>query len=141
MGKPRFIELSDIQRAELEQGYRTSTNPTFSRRCHIILLKSQPRSSKSVAEIVGTNQLSVNRWLDRYEAVGIAGLQTRPGQGRKRVLDEQRDGEAVRKAVQSERQRLSQAKQILEEELDKSFSLRTLQRFLKNVSADGNASD
>lgn len=141
MGKPRVIQLSAAQRIELEQRYRTSSNSTISRRCHIILLKSQPRTSKEVAEIVGTNQISVNQWLDRYEAEGIEGLKTRPGRGRKALLDEKTDAEAIRKAVQKERQRLSQAKQILEEELDKSFSLRTLQRFLKSVNADGNVSD
>ena len=141
MGVPRVIQLSVSQRAELEKGYRTSKNATFSRRCHIILLKSEPRTSKEVAEIVGTNQLSVNQWMDRYEAEGIEGLKTRPGRGRKPLLDEKRDGEAVRKAVKKERQRLQRAKEMLEKELDKSFSLKTLQRFLKNLSADGNASD
>jgi len=141
MGVLRVIKLSSSQRAELEKGYRSSKSATFSRRCHIILLKSEARTSKEVANIIGTNQLSVNQWMDRYEAEGIEGLKTRPGRGRKPLLDEQRDGKAVRKAVKKERQRLDQAKAALEEELDKSFSLKTLQRFLKNLSADGSASD
>lgn len=60
MGVPRVIQLSVSQRAELEKGYRTSKSATFSRLCHIILLKSEPRTSQEVAEIIGTNQLSVN---------------------------------------------------------------------------------
>lgn len=45
MGKPRVIQLSVAQLIELKQEYRTSSNSTISRRCHIILLKSQPRTS------------------------------------------------------------------------------------------------
>lgn len=141
MGRTRIIELSPLQRKELEKGYRESKNATFSRRCHIVLLKSERRSSKAVADIVGTNQISVNEWLTRYESEGIAGLRTRPGRGRKAIFDPEQDKESVRKAVENERQRLKNAKELLEKELDKSFSLKTLQRFLKNVSADGNASD
>jgi transposase len=139
MSRIRSVNLSESAREELEKGYREDKNSTFSRRCHIILLKSQARSSKEVAAIVGTNQLSVNQWLDRYEAEGIEGLKTRAGRGRKPLLDEIRDAQAVRKAVQSERQRLKHAKESLEQELGKRFSLKTLQRFLKNLSADGNA--
>lgn len=141
MGRTRVIKLSASQRKELEKGYRSSTNATFSRRCHIVLLKSSPRSSKSVAEIVGTNQISVNEWLNRYESEGIAGLRTRPGQGRKAILDQAQDEAAVRKAVENEGQQLKKTKEFLEKELGKEFSLKTLQRFLKSVSAAGNASD
>lgn len=141
MGRTRTVILSPGQRLELEKCYRESSNPTLSRRCHIVLLKSEPRSSKTVADIVGTNQISVNEWLNRYESAGIDGLKTRPGRGRKAILDQEKDKEAVRKAVQNERQRLQNAKESLEEELDKEFSLKTLQRFLKSVSAAGSASD
>lgn len=141
MSRTRVISLTPDQRAELETCYREGKDPTLSRRCHIILLKSHKRSSKEVAEIVGTNQLSVNQWLDRYEAEGFEGLKTRPGRGRKPLLNEKDDAQVVRKAVEQERQRLKHVKESLEQELGKQFSLKTLQRFLKNLSADGNASD
>jgi hypothetical protein len=41
----------------------------------------------------------------------------------------------VRQAVQKERQRLGQAKLLLEQELQKEFSLKTLKRFLKKMAA------
>lgn len=141
MGVIRKVKLTSEQRKELETGYRTSNNATFSRRCHIILLKSESRTSKEVADIMGTNQISVNQWLDRYEAEGIDGLRTRSGRGRKPVLDVERDERAVRKAVKQERQQLKKAKENLERNLGKTFSLKTLQRFLKNLSADGDAFD
>ena len=137
--KAKSIELSTDQRAELEKGYRTGAT-TFSRRCHMILLKSENRTSKEVADIVGTNQISVNSWVKRYETEGILGLKTKPGRGRKRILDEQQDGKKVKAAVKKERQRLKHAKDELEKDLGKTFSMKTLHRFLKNLSADGNAS-
>ncbi len=137
--KAKSIELSADQQAELERGYRTG-KATFSRRCHMILLKSENRTSKEVADIIGTNQISVNGWVNRYEAEGVSGLKTKSGQGRKPVLDDQKDSKKVKAAVKKERQRLKQAKDELEKELGKTFSLRTLHRFLKNLSADGNVS-
>ena len=138
--KAKTVELSTDQRAELEQGYRTSKAP-FSRRCHMILLKTENRTSQEVAQIVGTNHISVNTWVNRYKSEGISGLKTKSGQGRKRILDEEKDKEKVKAAVKKERQRLKHAKAELEKELGKTFSLKTLHRFLKNLSVDGNASD
>ena len=44
----------------------------------------------------------------------------------------------MRKAVVEERQRLSQAKLLLEQQFGKEFSLKTLKRFLKKLSAATN---
>lgn len=136
MGKTRTVELSVEEKRALEEGYRLSKSHAFRARCQLVLLKSQGRTSKDVGQIVEMNQVSVNNWLDRYQAEGIAGLITKPGRGRKPVLDQEQDTVKVRQAVQQERQRLSQAKQILEKELDKEFSLKTLKRFLKKLNAD-----
>ena len=135
MGKIRGIELTQSQREELEQGYRSGKSHSFRNRCQLVLLKSQERTSKEVADIVKMNQVSVNSWLNRYQSEGIKGLATKPGRGRKPVFDASIDTKKVRKAVQQERQRLGQAKLLLEQELEKEFSLKTLKRFLKKLSA------
>ena len=140
MGRIRTVALNEPQRQELEYGYNYGPSAVFRKRCHIILLKSAGRSSADVSAIVGMNQTSINNWVTRYESLGIAGLKNKPGQGRKPILDENRDKDQVTKAVKQERQRLGQAKSILEKELDRRFSKRTLQRFLKNLSADTNES-
>ena len=136
----RVVSLTDEQRSELEVGYRTSKNATLSRRCHVVLLKSEPRTSKEVAGIVGLTELSVNHWLDRYESEGISGLQTRSGRGRKPILKTDKDKKIVRRAVQKERQQLKQVKAEIEADLGKTFSESTLKRFLKKLAADGNES-
>ena len=86
------------------------------------------------------HEASVNHWLDRYEAEDIAGLLTKAGRGRKPLLDDQRDIAVVREVIAEERQRLTQAKELLEQRLDKTLSGKTLKRFLKKITVATNAS-
>ena len=137
MAKIKVIELEAAERAALEEGYQSGISHTFRRRCQMILLKSQGRTSSQVAEIVGSCEMSVHNWVHRYSEQGIAGLETRPGQGRKAILQDS-DLESVRAAVAEHRQRLSVAKAELEQSLEKSFSQMTLRRFVKKTVASIN---
>ena len=139
--KSKVIDLTDAERTELERGYKHSKSPNFSRRCHFVLLKNQGKTSKEIAEIFGITRQPVDRWCKSYLANGIIGLKTKEGQGRKPILDKKKDEAIIKATVKKERQRLKNAKQILESELDKSFSLKTLQRFLKTLAADGSELD
>lgn len=136
MGKIRVVELKAKERKALEEGFRTGKSHAYRKNCQLVLLKSEGRTSKEVGGILQMNAVTVNNWLDRYEAEGIEGLRVKPGRGRKQVLDPEADKEKVRKVVENERQRLKQAKLILEQDLEKKFSLKTLKRFLKKVAAD-----
>lgn len=136
--KSKIIDLTEAERTELEKGYRYSKSSNFSRRCHFVLLKSQGKTSLEIADIFGITIQPVNRWCNQYLERGIDGLQTKEGQGRKPILDKATDESIIKTTVQKERQRLKNAKEILETELEKSFSLKTLQRFLKTLAADGN---
>lgn len=138
MGKIRTIDLNSAEREGLEQGYRTGKSHAFRQRCQLVLLKSEGRTSEQVGQLLKLNPVTVNNWLNRYEAEGIAGLETKPGRGRKPVFEAERDLEQVRQAVVEERQRLSQAKLLLEQQLGKEFSLKTLKRFLKKLSVATN---
>jgi transposase len=135
MAKIKSITLTPEQQKELEQGYRQGPSAAFRVRCQMVLLKSQHRSSHQVAAIVGCCEVVVNRWLTRYQEEGLAGLQTKPGRGRKAILDAATDLERVREAVRGNRQRLRVAKADLEEALGKTFSDKTLRRFLKKLRA------
>ncbi len=134
----RTIELTATQYQELKDGYEKGKSSAYRKRCHIVILKSEGRTSLDVGQIVGTHQISVNNWLNRYESEGISGLKTKSGRGRKRILDKEKDGEKIKAQVKKERQRLKRVKVNIEQELNKSFSLITLKRFLKNLSANGN---
>lgn len=146
MGRKLEINLSIKQREELETGYRSGKSHAFRQRCRMVLLKSEGRFSKDIVEIVGLqSQIQINTWIGRYkrgyETEGIQVLHNKPGQGRKQKLDKVRDEAAVRRRVTEDRQRLSKAKELLEADLDRKFSLKTLKRFLKNLSADSSAFD
>ena len=136
--KSKVIDITKAERTELEAGYKYSKSSNFSRRCHFVLLKNQGKSSKEIADIFGITIQPVNRWCNRYLKSGIAGLQTKKGQGRKPILDKAADKSIIKARVQQERQRLKNAKEVLENDLNKSFSLKTLQRFLKTLAVDGN---
>ena len=75
----------------------------------------------------------VNNWLKRYEVEGIEGLLTKPGRGRKPILDAEKDLPSVKAAITANRQRVSLAKAALEAELGKRFSQKTLERYIKNM--------
>lgn len=132
MPRINVIELSAAQRAALEAGHQAGASPAFRRRCQMLLLKSQGRTSSQVAEIVGACEMTVHNWIHRYQDQGIEGLQTKSGRGRRAILQE-RDLQTVQAVVAQHRQRLSIAKAELEQALGKSFSQETLARFVKKT--------
>ena len=133
MGKIKTLKLTQAQRNALEQGYHEDASHTFRVRCQIMLLKSERRTSAEIAEILGCCEMVVNNWLRRFELEGVAGLRTKPGRGRKPILDAEKDLARVKEAVQANRQRISLATAELETELGKAFSTKTLERYIKNM--------
>ena len=135
MGRIKYIKLSEAERQVLEREYRKGKTHSYRQRCKGVLLKSEKRSSAEVAEQLGYNQVTVNIWLKRYQEDGIEGLKMLSGRGRKPILDEA-DFEKVKEVVSKHRQKLSVAKEELEQMLGKSFSEETLKRFVKKTLAD-----
>jgi transposase len=133
MGKIKTVELSKAQRAALEKGYRAGESHAFRLRCQMILLKSEQRTAIEIADLLGCCEVVVNNWLKRFELEGIEGLRTKPGRGRKPILDTEKDLQPVKAAVKRSRQRISLAKAELETALDKRFSQKTLERYIKNM--------
>lgn len=140
MGRTIKIQLSDEQRAALENTYRNSPNHALRVRSQMVLLKADGHKSQEIADFLGCCQPTVNGWLHRYQTGGILGLETVSGGGRPSILDAEKDVAVVRQAVQKHRQRISLAKAELEEALSVKFCGRTLVRFLKNLMPVTNAS-
>jgi len=130
MGKTKVIELTAVEREELENDYRHGRTHSFRQRCQMVLLKSEKRSLLEVVSVLGGCEMTVNNWLNRYQREGIEGLRTRPGRGRKAILQAV-DLEQVKRAVRQSRQKISIARAELEERLGKEFSHSSLKRFLK----------
>ena len=73
-------------------------------------------------------------WLRRFETEGIMGLETRPGRGRKPIMDSS-DEDAVRRAIEEDRQSVSKAK-AWELSSGKEASESTFKRFLSALAQD-----
>lgn len=134
MGRIKVVELSEEERAVLEQEYRTGKTHSYRQRCKGVLLKSEKRTSAEVAQQLGCNEVTVNVWLKRYEEGGVEGLKLLSGRGRKPILEEA-DLAKVREVVAEHRQKISVAREELEQLLGKSFSEETLKRFVKKTLA------
>ena len=141
MGKIKAVELTRTQRTALEKGYRASSSHAFRVRCQMILLKSEQRTSAEVAGVLGCCEVVVNNWLKRFQAQGIEGLRTKAGRGRQPILDAETDVARVKAAVAVNRQRLRVARAELEVELGKTFSTKTLARYIKKMVLVINESD
>ena len=133
--KATRIELSEAQRAELENGYRKGERHCFRMRCLAVLLKSEGLASAKVGERVEMNEHTVNSWLKRYREEGMKGLETRPGRGRKPIMD-CTDEEAVRKAIEQDRQSVNKAREAWQQASGKEVSEETFKRFLSALAQD-----
>ena len=141
MAKIKSILLTEIDRLALSKGMRDGKTFSYRQRCEIILLKADNRTSKDVANKVGCCEVSVNNWMKRFQEQGMIGLVLRKGRGRRSILEKDSDLEAIRRAVQKNRQKVSLARAELETELGKEFSTLTLKRFLKKTVAATNDCD
>jgi transposase len=106
MAKVTQIDLTEKERQGLEKGYREGKKHGYRKRCQLILLKSEGRSSEQVGKILGICEVAVNNWVKRYLVEGLKGLETCSGRGRKPVLQKSVDFERVREAVKRNRQRI-----------------------------------
>jgi len=137
MGRVNTPSLTPVQRRELESGIRDGKSHCFRMRCQCILLKSEGRTSKDVGKIMGMCNISVDTWVKRYKAEGISGLSTKPGRGRKSIIED-RDKDAIFSAIKANRQRLQTAKAEWEQQSGKKVCSNTFKRFLKSLADDIN---
>ena len=135
MGVIKILHLSEQERKSLEIGYRLGGSHCFRTRCRVFLLKSKAVSSKEIGLLTEMTYVSVNHWLKRYAQAGILGLYTKPGRGRKSIINVS-DEEAVLLAIKNDRQNLQAAKAEWESSSGKSASRETFRRFLKRLADD-----
>ena len=129
------LTLTDVERRELEPGFRHGEKHCFRMRCRAILLKSTGLSAAKVGEQTEMDVHTVLSWVRRFEKEGIKGLETRPGRGRKPIMDCS-DEAAVRRAIEEDRQSVSKAKAAWEQATGKEASESTFKRFLSALVQD-----
>jgi transposase len=127
--------LSESERKSLISGFRQGESHCFRMRCRAVMLKSEGLSSACIGERTEMTAQSVNGWVKRFELEGINGLHTRVGQGRKPIMDCS-DEEAVRKAIESDRQSVRAAKEAWQNTSGKETSDLTFRRFLSALAQD-----
>jgi len=137
MGRIKTFNLSLQERKALEIGFRLGSSHCFRTRCQVVLLKSTGLSSKKIGFLTEMAYISENHWLKRYEQEGLLGLYTKPGRGRKPIINHS-DEEAVLSAIKNDRQNLQAAKAEWEASSGKSASRETFRRFLKSLADDIN---
>ena len=104
-------------------------------RCLAVLLKADGMSAEKVGKRVEMEQHTVNKWLNRYKTEGIKGLETRPVRGRKPIMDCS-DEEAVRLAIEQDRQSVNKAREAWQQATGKEASESTFKRFLAALAQD-----
>ena len=113
----RVEALPPDQLAELDALYHTTRSARMRTRAQIVLLAAeQGMVAAQIAPLVRSDEQTVRRWLKRYQAEGVAGLQDRPRPGAEpRITPEYRERllEVVRRRPRA---------------LELPFSLWTLQR-------------
>jgi transposase len=137
MGKIKQLEFTESQRGHLENGFRNGLTHCFRMRCRAVLLKGEGLSSAKAGEQTDMSLVSVNAWVTRFLSEGVTGLQTRPGRGRKPIMDSS-DEEAVRAAIEQDRQRVSKARVAWQNATGKAASEVTFKRFLSALAQDIN---
>lgn len=95
----RQIRLRRGDRSKLEQWLRSRTiSQRLMERAQIVLASASGLSTYAIEDEHGYSRGKVRRWLDRYDADGLAGLEAdRPRSGRPRSITPEIEAEVVRR--------------------------------------------
>lgn len=129
------LQLTDSEKLALEHGYQMGESHIYRTRCKAILLKSQGKAAREIADFLNVTIPSIFNWIKRYKTEGIEGLETKPGRGRKPTIDST-DEEVIRKAIEEDRQCVSKAREAWQNATGKKASDATLKRFLSALVQD-----
>ena len=129
------LELSEAQHEDLEKGYRNGTSHCYRMRCLAVLLRAGGMTLDAVGGRTEMGLKAVSRWVVRYKAEGVKGLETRPGRGRKPIMDSS-DEDAVRRAVEQDRQSVNRAREAWQRASGKEASESMFKRFLSALAQD-----
>lgn len=138
--KKRFISLTEAQKRSLEKGYKTGKSHLFRRKCQCMLLSNEGKTVPELSQLFGVSPISIYTWFNRWETDGIEGLKLKPGRGRPAKLqtDNQQQVKIVKTLVENEPKNLNRVVGQVQSELGIDISKKTLQRFLKSLTIDGN---
>ena len=84
----RKLEIADadVMRLAIQQEIARSDESRYDHRLHGLLLVTGGHSCQEVANLFGEDSRTVQRWVTRFEAHGLAGLRDRVRSGRPAML-------------------------------------------------------
>jgi transposase len=68
------MRLTAAEHEQVEHTFKTTTGRRLRERCQAVLMASQGRKWKAIAQDLGVHRTPVRRWLDHYAAHGLDGL-------------------------------------------------------------------
>ena len=74
---------------ELQTLFQREREARLAKRLWIVWQARLGRTAPEIAEGIGLSRRAAQEWVRRYNVEGLAGLQTKPGQGRDPVLSEE----------------------------------------------------
>lgn len=134
--KKTIIEdLTDTDFTMLNEGWKNGKSHVFRNRCQCILMSHQGHDVKELSKMFSVRTRTIYTWLNNWRKIGIMGLITKPGQGRKPniSIDNKEHVKVLEKAAKNAAEK---GTNMLEEVVDKleikqGISQRTLRRALK----------
>lgn len=102
MGRPiTKVEITEEEREELERRVKAPSVPKRdSLRAAIVLRRAEGVKQTQVAEELGVSVNCVNKWSQRFEREGLAGLVDRKGRGRRPSIPAHKVAEVISRATQ-----------------------------------------
>ncbi len=101
---PRPISKVELTEAEREELHRRVDAPTTSMRdslrARIVLRRTAGISQAQVAEELGVSRPCVNKWSQRFEREGLAGLRDQKGRGRRPSISPDKIEQVIIRATQ-----------------------------------------
>jgi transposase len=89
MKRIQVPSLTKEQLTELEELYQKTNKPRYRTRAQMVLLSAEKGlKAEEIAQIVRESHITVLRWLKRYLAEGVEGLQDAPRPGRSSTVTE-----------------------------------------------------
>jgi transposase len=129
--KKRYVpELSVEQRAALEDLRGTGYTSRTGKRAEAVLLSARGYGMDEISAITECHRLSVSHWLSNWDERGIDGLLEREGRGRKRLLTEDEESQAIAWLDELPNNAKGLAVKI-EEGFGKKVSVDTVKRLIK----------
>lgn len=138
--RPRFAILTPDEERTLWDAHQHGPQYQFRNRCLCLLLSHQGQPVGWLKDHFKVSRLTIYNWLDAWQEQGLRGLYNQPGRGRKAILTPA-DEALISQHVAANAQQLKAARTALRQELQREFSHKTLQRFLKSIVGAGSASD